>query len=67
MCLIALLMLCPAGLSAQKNGKDADISKYLAGAVPVENRVVVFRKSYKAEGKTKEQLLSLTKAEERSW
>ena len=56
LCLIALLMLCPAGLSAQKNGKNADISKYLAGAVPVENGVVVFRKSYKAEGKTKEQL-----------
>ena len=59
LCLIALLMLCPAGLSAQKNGKDADISKYLAGAVPVENGVVVFRKSYKAEGKTKEQLYVL--------
>ena len=58
LCLIALLMLCPAGLSAQKNGKNADISKYLAGAVPVENGVVVFRKSYKAEGKTKEQLAS---------
>ena len=61
LCLIALLMLCPAGLSAQKSGKDADISKYLAGAVPVENGVVVFRKSYKAEGKTKEQVYALLK------
>ena len=61
LCLITLLMLCPAGLSAQKSGKDADISKYLAGAVPVENGVVVFRKSYKAEGKTKEQLYALLK------
>ena len=41
LCLIALLMLCPAGLSAQKNGKNADISKYLAGAVPVENGIIL--------------------------
>lgn len=45
--LMALLPLC-----AMAGKKQEDVSKYLAGAVPIKNGIVVFQKTYQVPGKS---------------
>lgn len=48
-----LMMLLPLGVIAQK---QQDMSKYLAGAVPEQNGIVVFEKSFEVPNKTKAEI-----------
>jgi colicin import membrane protein len=51
--IIMVILLClPIAVSAQK---VADISKYLAGAVPTENGYVTFKQDFKVDGVNKEK------------
>jgi colicin import membrane protein len=51
--IIMVILLClPIAVSAQK---VADISKYLAGAVPTENGYVTFKQTFKVDGVNKEK------------
>ena len=52
-----LLALCLL-LSITAGAKSNTDAKYLAGAVPQENGMVVFRKSFRVPGKTHEQVLT---------
>lgn len=52
-----LLALCVL-LSITAGAKSNTDAKYLAGAVPQENGMVVFRKSFRVPGKTHEQVLA---------
>lgn len=52
-----LLALCVL-LSITAGAKSNTDAKYLAGAVPEENGMVVFRKSFRVPGKTHEQVLA---------
>ena len=47
------MMLLPLGTIAQK---QQDMSKYLAGAVPEQNGIVVFEKSFEVPNKTKAEI-----------
>ncbi len=57
---VAILLFIPTALFAQKDG-GVDMSKYLAGAVPVKNGFVEFEKSYKVPGKTQGDIYTLLK------
>lgn len=48
-----LMMLFPLGMAAQK---QQDMSKYLAGAVPQQNGIVIFEKSYEVPNKTQAEI-----------
>ena len=48
-----LMMLLPLGAIAQK---QQDMSKYLAGAVPTQNGIVIFEKSFEVPGKNKAEI-----------
>ena len=56
---LLLMMLLPLGMTAQK---QQDMSKYLAGAVPEQNGIVVFEKSYDVPNKTKAEIHESLKA-----
>ena len=47
------MMLFPLGMAAQK---QQDMSKYLAGAVPQQNGIVIFEKSYEVPNKTQAEI-----------
>lgn len=49
-----LMMLLPLGVSAQK--QQDDMSKYLAGAVPTQNGIVIFEKSFEVPDKSKSEI-----------
>jgi hypothetical protein len=51
--ILLLMMLLPLGTIAQK---QQDMSKYLAGAVPEQNGIVVFEKSFEVPNKTKAEI-----------
>ena len=48
-----LMMLLPLGVIAQK---QQDMSKYLAGAVPTQNGIVIFEKSFEVPNKSKAEI-----------
>jgi hypothetical protein len=50
---LLLMMLLPLGTIAQK---QQDMSKYLVGAVPEQNGIVIFEKSYNVPNKTKAEI-----------
>ena len=50
---LLLMLLLPLGGVAQST---QDMSKYLAGAVPEQNGIVVFEKSYNVPGKSKAEI-----------
>ena len=50
---LLLMMLLPIGVMAQK---QQDMNKYLAGAVPEQNGIVVFEKSYEVPNKTQAEI-----------
>lgn len=55
-----LLLALPVAAVAQRGNTD-DMSRYLAGAVPLKDGYVCFEKTYKAEGKTQGELFHLLK------
>lgn len=55
---LTLLLALPAAMMAQNNDAD-DMSRYLAGAVPLKDGYVCFEKTYKAAGKTRGELFRL--------
>jgi colicin import membrane protein len=56
--ILTLLAACSIAVCAQKN---QDMSKYLAGAVPVKEGMVVFDKTYEVPDKSKGEIYSLLK------
>lgn len=54
--ILTLLLMLPLVLMAQKAKVDKNASKYLRGAVPVENGIVTFSKSFSVPGQTDAQL-----------
>lgn len=56
---LLLMMLLPLGTIAQK---QQDMSKYLAGAVPEQNGIVVFEKSFNVPNKTRAEIHDSLKA-----
>ncbi len=54
-----LLAFSFALLGGAKDNNTEDLSKYLAGAVPLKNGLVEFSKTYKVEGKSKSELFVL--------
>ena len=50
---LLLMMLLPIGVMAQK---QQDMNKYLAGAVPEQNGIVVFEKSFEVPNKSKTEI-----------
>lgn len=58
--LLLCLAMCLPMLTAQAKDKQDD-SKYLAGAVPEENGLVVFKKTFKVPGKTQQEIYQVMK------
>ncbi len=56
--IFTLLAVCSLTVFAQKN---QDMTKYLAGAVPVKEGMVVFDKTYEVPNKSKAEIYSLLK------
>lgn len=54
--ILTLLLMFPLVLMAQKAKVDKNAAKYLKGAVPVENGIVTFSKSFSVPGQTDAQL-----------
>lgn len=54
--LLVLLLLLPIMTMAQKSKEDKHAAKYLKGAVPVENGIVTFKKTFRVPGQTDAQL-----------
>lgn len=54
--LLLAFLLLPTLSFAQKSDNDKNAEKYLKGAVPVENGIVKFSKSFRVSGKTDAQL-----------
>ncbi len=54
--ILALMLMLPVMLMAQKVKVDKNAEKYLKGAVPVENGIVTFSKSFSVPGQTDDQL-----------
>ena len=54
--ILLLMLLLPIMAMAEKAKEDKNAPKYLKGAVPVENGVVTFRKSFSVPGQTDKQL-----------
>jgi hypothetical protein len=54
--LLLLMLLMPLMLMAQKTKVDKNDPRYLKGAVPVENGVVTFKKTFHVPGQTDAQL-----------
>lgn len=62
--LLLLLLALPLGAAAQSHGDAAqshgdDDARYLAGAVPTEDGLVYFSKTYQVPGKSKAELFQL--------
>lgn len=55
---LILLLALPTAAAAQQDDAD-DMSRYLAGAVPLKDGYVHFEKTYKATGKTRGELFRL--------
>ena len=54
--ILILLLLMPVMAMAQKVKEDKNAPKYLKGAVPVENGIVTFKKSFRVPGQSDAQL-----------
>lgn len=54
--ILILLLLMPVMVMAQKVKEDKNAPKYLKGAVPVENGIVTFKKTFRVPGQTDAQL-----------
>lgn len=54
--ILILLLLMPVMVMAQKVKEDKNAPKYLKGAVPVENGIVTFKKTFRVPGQTDDQL-----------
>lgn len=54
--ILLLMLILPVVAMAEKVKEDKNAPKYLKGAVPVENGVVTFRKSFRVPGQTDQQL-----------
>jgi hypothetical protein len=54
--ILILLLLMPVMAMAQKVKEDKNAPKYLKGAVPVENGIVTFQKSFRVPGQSDAQL-----------
>ncbi len=54
--ILALALLLPMLTMAQNSKADKHAPKYLAGAVPTENGIVTFKKTFRVPGQTDEQL-----------
>ena len=54
--ILILLLLMPVMAMAQKVKEDKNAPKYLKGAVPVENGIVTFQKSFRVPGQSDTQL-----------
>ena len=54
--LFLLMLLLPFMAMAQKSKVDKNDPKYLKGAVPVENGIVTFKKTFRVPGQTDAQL-----------
>lgn len=57
--LVTLCALIPF-LAIESTAQD-DVNKYLAGAVPIKNGIIVFEKEYKVPGKSKAEIFSKLK------
>jgi hypothetical protein len=53
---LLLLLVLPLMAIAQKTKEDKNAPKYLKGAVPVENGIVTFKKTFRVPGQTDAQL-----------
>lgn len=58
--LVFMLVLCFSVIAQAKDKKDD--SKYMAGAVPEQNGVVTFSKTFKVPGKSKQEIYKVLKA-----
>lgn len=54
--ILALALLLPMAAMAQNSKVDKNAEKYLRGAVPVENGIVTFQKTFRVPGQTDAQL-----------
>ena len=54
--ILILLVLMPVMAMANKTKEDKNAPKYLKGAVPVENGIVTFKKTFRVPGQTDAQL-----------
>lgn len=54
--ILVLLLLLPLMATAQKVKEDKHAAKYLKGAVPVEDGIVTFKKTFRVPGQTDAQL-----------
>lgn len=54
--ILILMLLMPMMAMAQKVKEDKNAPKYLKGAVPVENGIVTFKKSFRVPGQSDAQL-----------
>ena len=54
--ILLLMILLPNMVLAQKVKEDKHAPKYLVGAVPVENGVVSFKKTFRLPGQTQEKI-----------
>ncbi len=54
--ILALALMLPIVLTAQNSKVDKHAEKYLRGAVPTENGIVTFKKSFRVPGQTDKQL-----------
>lgn len=54
--ILALAFLLPMATMAQNSKVDKHAEKYLQGAVPVENGIVTFKKTFRVPGQTDAQL-----------
>ncbi|MBR4161086.1 MAG: DUF4468 domain-containing protein [Bacteroidaceae bacterium] len=54
--ILLLMILLPLAAMAQKTKIDKHAPKYLTGAVPTENGIVTFKKTFRVPGQSNEQL-----------
>ena len=59
---IVLILLACLSITMVASAKSADDSKYLRGAVPEENGIIVFRKGFRVTSKNQQQIYDVLKA-----